>query len=147
MPIISTIGRRFAAPLALLALVGCADPAPPVDTLPRKAISGTVTLDGQPLPEGSIQFDPVERALGTTVATGGIKDGKYSIERKLGPVPGKYKVSISSIPAIKIGPNEEPGPRPKQDPEKIPAQYNTKSTLTKEITDGLAPIDFELKSQ
>jgi hypothetical protein len=148
MPTISTLGHRLASPLFLLALVGCTDSTNVVDTLPRKAVNGTVALDGQPLPEGSIQFDPVERNPGTTIAVAGIKDGKFAIERTLGPVPGNYKISISSRPAVKIGPNEEPGPAPKMDPEKVPAQFNTKSTLTKNVTDeSVNTINFELKSR
>jgi hypothetical protein len=149
MSTISLMGRRLVAPALLLALAGCADPTVTQDTLPRKAISGSVTLDGQPLAEGKIQFNPVEAKPGeSAVAVGDIKDGKYAIDRALGPVPGNYKVSISSVPSIKIDPNEGPGTRPKLPPEKVPAQYNTKTTLTKEIpADGSAPIDFPLTSK
>jgi hypothetical protein len=149
MSTISITSCRLAAPALLLALAGCVDPTITQDTLPRKAISGSVTLDGQPLAEGKIQFDPVEAKPGeSAIVVGDIKDGKYAIDRAAGPVPGNYKVSISSVPAIKIDPKEGPGARPKLPPEKVPAQYNTKSTLTKEIpADGSAPIDFPLTSK
>jgi hypothetical protein len=146
MPTLSTQRHRLAV-LLLLALAGCADSTAPVDALPRKALSGSVSLDGQPLAQGKIQFDPVGAGAGnTTLATGEIKDGKFAIDRASGPVPGKYKVSISSVPPIKIGPGEEPGARPKMDPEKVPAKYNTRTTLTEEITDGSAPLNYDLKS-
>jgi hypothetical protein len=149
MPTISTPGLRLAAPILLLALVGCSDSTKTGDTLPRKAVTGSVTLDGQPLAQGKIQFDPLAGQQGSSgVAAADIKDGKYSIDRALGPVPGKYKVSISSQPSIKIGPDELPGGRPKLDPEKVPAQYNTSSTLTAEIAgEPEAKLDFELKSK
>jgi len=148
MPTISTTRRRFTASLVLLLLAGCNDSSVVVDRLPRKAISGTVTLDGHPLPQGIIQLDPAAaNPAPTTTAVGEIKDGKFSIDRAMGPVPGNYKVSISSNPPFAIGPGQEPGERPKQDPEKVPAKYNTRSTLTKEITAGdPVALDFDLKS-
>jgi hypothetical protein len=134
--------------LGLLALVGCTDPSATVDQLPRKAVSGTVTFDGQPLSEGKIQFEPVKGAQGkTTIAVGDIIDGKYSINATIGPVAGTYKVIISSQPLVKITPGESPGPVPKMPPEKIPSQFNSSSTLTKEVTnDPAQTIDFDLKS-
>jgi hypothetical protein len=149
MPTIPTLARRLATPLFFLALAGCTDSSTVVDNLPRVAVTGSVTLDGQPLAQGQIQFDPVPGTQGpTTLAVAEIKDGKYSIDRTMGPVPGKYKVSISSQPPIKIGPDEEPGARPKMGPEKVPAQFNTKSTLTRDVPgETVNTIDFDLKSR
>jgi hypothetical protein len=149
MPTFSNPGRRIAAPFIILALVGCTDSTKTVDTLPRKAVTGTVILDGQPLARGQIQFNPAEGGQGpTAVAVADIADGKYSIDRAMGPVPGKYKISISSRPSIKIGVDEMPGGRPKTEPEKVPAQYNTKSTLTRDITgDSVNTLEFDLKSK
>jgi hypothetical protein len=147
MPTISTLSCRLAAPLFCLALIGCVDPNQVGDNLPRKAVTGTVTLDGQPLSEGMIQFEPAERKPGTTLAVGEIKDGKFAIDRTLGPVPGNYKILISSRPPIKHDPTQSPGPLPKAAPEKVPAQFNSKSTLTKEITDAsVNTVELDLKS-
>jgi hypothetical protein len=149
MPTISSLGRRLATPLLCLALAGCSASTDPVDTLPRKGVTGTVTLDGQPLAQGKIVFDPAPGNQGPGgPATADIADGKSTIDKALGPVPGKYKVSISSRPSIKFGPGQEPGPRPKMDPEKVPAQYNSETTLTQEITDqSVNTANFELKSK
>src|SRR5262245_39787782 len=115
--------------LATLALVGCSyDPWQPVDMLPRVAVAGSVTLDGTPLAQGMIQFDPRPETKGTTVA-GEINGGKYSIEKTQGPVPGKHKVSISGRVPARLKPEEPPGGTPKPTPEPIPAKYNTASTL------------------
>ena len=147
MPMTSTRKRRSASSLVLFAFAfaGCNDPSNVADTLPRKAISGTVTLNGQPLAQGVIQFDPTpENKPPTTMAVGEIKDGKYAIQLAQGPVQGNYKVSISSRPPVVIG--TEPGELPKPVPEKVPAIYNTKSTLTKEITaEAVQILDFDLK--
>jgi hypothetical protein len=146
MPMISIPVRRL-APFLLLALAGCADSPSPLASLPRTAVSGTVTLDGQTLAQGKIEFEPIAATQGVTVVVGEIKDGKYSIDRAAGPVPGKYKVLISSRPQVTINPNDQPGPLPKVEPEKVPAQYNKMSTLTKDIADEkVAAIDFDLKS-
>lgn len=146
MPRITISGCRLATFFLILALVGCGG-GTPSDNLPRTAVSGSVTLDGQPLAQGNIAFDPAERGPGTTQAIGEIKDGKFSIEKTLGPVPGKYKVSISSIPPVAIAPGEDPGTRPKMDPEKVPAQYNIKTTMTQEVAAGSPPLTFDLKSR
>ena len=146
MPTISIPGRRLAVSL-LLVMAGCGDAQNPVDTLRRNAVSGSVTLDSKPLAQGKIQFDPVDAGGGKAAfAVGDITDGKYAIDQAAGPVAGKFKVSISSVPSVKIS-TGEPGPVPKMEPEKVPAQFNTKTTLTKEVTSGSNSMDFELKSK
>ena len=70
MPTISTPGRRLVTPLFCLALAGCAASTDPVDNLPRKAVAGTVSLDGQPLARGRIEFDPVPGRSGADYRRG-----------------------------------------------------------------------------
>jgi hypothetical protein len=116
-----------------------------VDTLPRVPVAGTVTLGGTPLPEGTIQFEPGPETNGTTVA-GEITGGKFAIEKKQGPVPGKYKVRISGRPPARLKPGEAPGGTPRLAPETVPAQYNTESTLQTEVpAAGSSTLDFALK--
>jgi hypothetical protein len=69
-------------------LVGCGD-----EYAGKKAVSGTVTIKGEPLKEGSIQFVALEGGAQTGA---GIKDGAYAIERKNGLKPGKYLVRITA---------------------------------------------------
>ena len=84
--------------LGMLALgsSGCGESP---DKLPREAVSGSVTLEGQPLVKGTIVFAPTTDKIATT-ATAGIIEGKYSIPRGEGLVPGTYKVAISSFNEI-----------------------------------------------
>jgi len=123
---------------------GCSQSA--ADNLPREAVSGAVTLNGMAVDHGFIQFRQL--GPGDGVVTGGeIKGGKYSIPRADGPVPGGYRVIISST-ENKGGPpaDEMPGVMAAASTELIPAQYNSSSKLDREIKAGGAnTIDFDLK--
>ena len=139
--------RYKVACLALLAAMaggGCGSGS--VDNLQRLAVSGTITLDGAPVSHGFIQFRAV--STGSTAEAGSeIKDGKYSIPREQGPVPGGYRVSISSTESAGTGSTSgmpgDAGPGAK---ELIPAKYNVSSNLDREIKEGGAnTINFELK--
>lgn len=60
----------------------------------RAAARGTVTVDGEPVESGMIQFTPSEGNTGP-VAGAVIENGKYSVGRKQGPVVGTNLVEIS----------------------------------------------------
>ncbi len=144
MRLIGSDGRRPAAAVLLsaLALGGCS--ADSGDALPRVAVSGTVTLDGTPLPEGTIQFDPAKETPGPPVS-GEISGGKFSIGKPSGPVADQYEIRISSIAPVKFKEGEQPGPVPRPRPETVPEKYNTKTTLSKGVTaDGPNQFDFAL---
>src|SRR5689334_14633291 len=64
----------------ILTPTGCDGPG---DGLPRQAVSGSVTLKGQPLPQGTIQFLPATDKQPTAGAVE-IKDGKYSLPKEQG---------------------------------------------------------------
>jgi hypothetical protein len=132
--------------LTTLAIGGCgADGSAPVDPYQRVAASGTVTLDGVPLSEGMIQFEPAASTKGPA-ASGEIHQGKFAIEKSQGPVAGKYKVRISGRPPAKIDVQEQPGGTPKVTPDPVPSKYNTKSTLETDVpADGSSTLDFPLK--
>ncbi len=134
--------RLLVAIVLAVALSGCGE----VDELPRQEVSGTVTLDGKPLEQGVIQFQPTtpEQA---TAAGATIEAGAYSIARSEGPVPGKYKVTIFS--SADDAPEEEmPGGLSPLRTERIPPEYNLNSTLTADVTEeGPNTFKFELKSK
>ena len=88
-----SLGRRRAgrllAALVLCVVVGCGN------TKGTFAVSGTVSVEGQPLEQGSISF--VSATPGSRSSTGGaIANGKYSIAAEDGLVPGTYRVTISA---------------------------------------------------
>jgi hypothetical protein len=128
---------RFAAccllpALFAAALLGCGPSKP--ETYP---VSGTVTWNGQPLPEGSIRFEP-EDAKGLPPDPGQIKDGKYQLQAR----PGKKRVQIyATRESGKIDPIMGAAPREQY----IPAKYNDKTELRAEVTpDGKNEFPFAL---
>jgi hypothetical protein len=61
---------------------------------PQLAVSGTVTVDGQPLEEGTIHFQPADfDAKGTG---GMVRQGSFTLSRHT-LVPGKYRVSVDGF--------------------------------------------------
>lgn len=139
-------GFGFLAGLALLGLVGCGGGGG--DSLPRQPVEGVVTLDGAPVEKGTIQFMPTPGAPNATLASAMIENGKYSIPRDRGPVPGGYRVIISApdpkaAPAVE--PDEMPDIAPPPPPDLIPPQYNAETTLNAEIKEGQNVHDFALQ--
>ncbi|MEW4571148.1 hypothetical protein AB1L88_25030 [Tautonia sp. JC769] len=116
-------------------LIGCGG-----DGLPREGVSGTVTLNGQPLETGIITFVPEDPNTptqgGTTIA-----NGAYDIPRAQGLVPGQYKVIISSGEGSEEKPVEDlgefgPGMPPVPAEEAIPSTYSGNTVLQANVTAG-----------
>ncbi len=140
---------------SLLALVLAATPiacSQSVDDLPREPVSGTVMMDDQPLPDGAIQFAPVEGSATTTGANAEIKDGAFSVPREHGLVPGKYKVRISRAELKAADSKGKKKGIPERSkilgPELIPSKYNTQTTLEEQIKPGGAKdLKYDLHSK
>ena len=91
----------------LLLVSGCGEG----NTLGRHPISGTVTLDGAPLPQGNIAFQPTSGGATSSGAT--ITAGKYSMDAAKGLPSGTYRVVINSSSGSKdVAPTELPGEAP-----------------------------------
>src|SRR4051794_37265346 len=107
------------------------------DNLPREAVSGAVSVEGKPLKSGMITFIPNES---NTPTQGGavVLEGKYTIPKNQGLVPGKYRVVITSPedkPEVIVDKtNNAPGLPPIPAKEVIPKHYNSESLLTAEVT-------------
>lgn len=115
----------------------------------RVAVSGEVTLDGQPLDRGTIELHP--KSPGGTMTGGMIANGTFSIAAEQGPKPGSYEVRIFAAGAgTTVDPNEPPGPESQAKPpaERIPARFNVNSELTAEVgPDGDAGMKFAVESK
>lgn len=140
---------RWGVCLALLSLAGCCGPSRPT-TLP---VTGTVTLDGQPVAEAAVQFIPQaggNPAQGVTDAAGNFKlttfvDGD-------GALPGAHKVTVQKnrVTGVVSNPDGlETGGATSvpivvwDTPEKF-AQPDT-SGLTAEVVRGMAPVQLNLQ--
>lgn len=138
----------FASPLATLtiilsmAAVGCGGGGRPSGRVP---VSGEVTLDGQPLDQGAIQFEPTDKTSKLN-AGGVIANGKYRIGSEQGLPPGKYKVVITSV--IKdTRTAEEAMNNPGEPPaERIAAKFNTESAEVVEVVGGKSN-EFNFKTE
>jgi hypothetical protein len=122
-------------------LAGCGSPV--------TTIKGKVTLDDEPLEQGSISFVPSAGTKGPLTGAV-IANGQYAIESKT-PMSGTYKVEISLArktgKKIPVPPPAPAGTMVDQVAEAIPAKYNTESTLTREVKAAHNEFDFDLKSK
>ena len=123
----------FTAALLIVA-AGCGGPV-------RRAVAGSVTLDGQPLDEAVIVFVPLD--AGGRKTRSRIEGGRYELSRDVGLLPGRYRVEVADDPPI--DPDMRPDqvkPRPRR---QLPVAYSVASPLTVEVAaDGLAEFDFQL---
>lgn len=82
--------------VALLVVVGCGSDDTGLSR--RYSVSGTVKYKGEPVPKGSITFEPTSES--GRHATGTIENGAYSLSTSGssgdGALPGNYKVIIIS---------------------------------------------------
>jgi hypothetical protein len=128
------------------------------DPLGRQAVFGEVTLNGAPLANGTIRFEPlgvVDPKVNSTAAGTVIAAGQYSLPQAEGLPPGKYKVSIGShgdesSQTLPADPQAAMDAAAKLKPlqELIPAKYNSQTELVMEVAkDGTKPFDFDLISE
>lgn len=104
------------------------------DMPPLGSVSGTVTLDGQPLSGVIINFKPEVGRMATAVTDG---QGKYILEYTYGNAGSKVGPSTVMFE----WPLGESGPA-------IPKKYvGMESELTVDVTDGRNVFDFDLSSQ
>lgn len=127
---------RFLPVLAVGLLCGCGGAA---SDLPETGtVQGTVTLDSHPLADATVMFYPEtgRASVGTTDA-----EGHYELQYTA-EVPGA-KIGSHVVKITTIEDSAESGAARA---EKIPARFNTASTLTAEVTSGENTHDFALES-
>src|SRR5262245_29416768 len=107
----------------------------------KNTVSGTVELDGAPLSEGQITFQP--KADGPHPGGGAISGGRYSVELE----NGSYKVIITATKTVPLGPGEASASGEKTKLVSIVSpRYNEKTELTAEVS-GSTSKDFKLTSK
>jgi hypothetical protein len=135
------ITNRLALVLVLdtFLVAGCGGPSGPT----TYGVSGKVVWNGEPLPEGAIEFLPMDSAGAKYSRTGAlVSEGRYSVQRRYGLIPGRYRVRIQvdekgDVPDADLA---KPGATPR-----IPRKYNMETILSVEITpSGSNTFDFRL---
>src|SRR6478735_5999797 len=107
-------------------------------------VTGTVTLDGKPLPQAKVTFETEDKRLAT-----GITDaaGHYALmydSETRGCLPGPKTVRITmGASDVEGGGAAEGSTAGKQS---LPARFNTKSELKADVSASQKTINFDLKS-
>ncbi|MSR32469.1 MAG: carboxypeptidase regulatory-like domain-containing protein [Gemmataceae bacterium] len=145
--------------LTLGFLAGCGEATEHAKIVP---VSGLVTLDGKPLPNAHVHFQPMAQgtenpgygSYGKTDAA-----GKFSLSlnaqatQAAGAVVGKHRVAITTTqddtkydPAV--GSPDGSNPKAKAPKEIVPAKYNAESTLTFDVgSNGSDKANFDLTAK
>ena len=125
------------AVLAML-VTGCNWGTPELGT-----VTGTVTMDGEPLKDAQVEFQPQRRfppSYGTTDSL-----GHYELQYtkdKPGAVVGTHTVRITTQTTGRDESGNEI-----QVPQRVPEKYNDRSQLIKRVQSGENVISFALESE
>jgi hypothetical protein len=106
-----------------------------------------VTLDGKPLPSGTITFLPADQG---PAASAELSEGGYRIDRDAGPAPGRYTVEIVAVQPTgrRIRHPDLPSETTEEVRNVIPQQYNARTQLQVDVKpDAENRFDFELSSR
>lgn len=127
--------------LLSLLIAGCSQT--PQDMPEIAPVTGTVLLDGKPLPYATVVFQPDEgrSSNGQTDA-----EGHYELlfnKDSMGAELGSHKVYITTYREF----DNPDNPNQKATPELLPSKYNSKTELTATVEPGDNEISFDLKSK
>lgn len=150
-----TIFRSIRLLGVLILLVGCGSLGcksglePEYEKLGLVEISGTVKLDGKPLPNCTIVFEESEFLFssGTTDDSGNYK--LMFDSRKSGVTPGEKTVRIKPGKPVSEGAakeEEDPDAKPAAAGVSVPDCYNKDSKLKVTVSASDSSFDFDLKS-
>ena len=119
--------RSLAAAAIVATLVGCGAAEPSL-----AEVHGTVRLDGKPLANAMLEFNPEQgdTSYGTTNEA-----GKYRLRfdrKRAGAVIGKHKVRITTEEESRV---------------RLASRYHEETELVENVAPGTNRIDFELKSK
>jgi len=146
------LAGRLLLAMAVLALpaVGCGKAKPA--TAP---VTGRVLLDGKPVADAAVMFEPVDGGVPARGSTGG--DGGFTLStfaRDDGAIVGRHRVSISKFVTEGVAANEfgleaAPGPPGLQPKAALPARYADPKTSGLEATveAGGTSVEFTLQSK
>jgi len=129
------VGLWIAAAVMLASVAGCGSRG-------LGQVTGTVKLDGDPLPDAMVIFTPLtggRPAAGRTDA-----QGKYELvfdREGTGAMLGEHVVEITTADETVLDDDTV-----ERIPEKVPAEYNANTELRETIEAGSNVFNFDLKS-
>lgn len=146
--------------IALCWALGCSTkPGTNYQDVTLLSVTGTVTLDGQPLPKAVVTFETEGQGTFSYAMTddAGQYELRFDSEMK-GCTPGRKRVEISTTRKILgLNTSEEgaapsgegggEGPAVPSEKEQVPAKYNKKSELIAEVSASAVTHNFDLKSK
>src|SRR5262245_13072161 len=136
--------------LAALVALGAGCSKPPYDVA---LVSGQVTLDGKPVANVAVMFQPVATQGNNNPGPGSTgvtdADGRYTLKligkETNGAVVGKHKVRITNFSPPTDDDEKKPRPKPAVP---IPARYNDLKGMDFEVTaSGTDAADFKLTTK
>ena len=145
----------FFALLGLLATV----PACGGGAIKTEGVTGVVTLDGEPLPNATVYFTPVDGASGAQQGVGTTNElGEYKLQTlygaaDAGTTPGDYVVTIDCIDEVPTGgttTNDDGEEIPEtEEVQRVPARYLNGETsgLTATVVKGANTFNFDLTTE
>jgi hypothetical protein len=125
--------------LLCAALAGCGDGR---DSVP---VSGKVTVQGQPLADILVTFEPLDDGIGSTGTTDA--EGRYTLQfvdnDQDGAVPGKHQVTFQDL-LDEPAEDSDAGPAP---PSKSRLPAGAQGAMQEFVVppDGTSAADFDLK--
>lgn len=105
------------------------------------AVSGAVTFNGQPVPDGQITFRDTKAGK---AFTGPIKDGKYDVKAEAGDM--WVEIVASRVVPGKVDSKTNPGIDEPVSEMYIPRQYNAETKLTAKVDSSSRTFPFDLVS-
>ena len=140
----SGTGWRVAFVATICLVYGC---GPGQSGPPRAPVQGIVNLDGETVANGTINFLPIRGSKGPVVGAS-IEEGEYQLSKSEGPVVGWNRVEIHWTRAtgrkVEAGSPSPPGTMVDEISEAVPVQYNSQSTLEREVVAGNNTFNFDL---
>ena len=109
---------------------------------PLASVTGTITLDGSPLAQATVNFQPItdeknaeQRRLGGSAGRSDT-DGNYTLT-----YPGGYDGAVLGVHIVRVNKTD------KQGLEVLGTKYHLKSQMQHEVKEGSNRIDLLLKSE
>ena len=138
--------NRWLSLLLLAAVIGCSN-----SPYPLVPVSGVVTLDGQPLPNARVAFEPQSQGQGLDVGPGSYgktnAEGHFELETidgTPGAIVGPHRVAISTFQGKMIPGGDELKVVVE---EKVPERYRKPGALSFAVEiGGTTAADFRLDS-